>query len=229
MHRILTVAAFLLACSAPAKAEPPGYWLLKERPRFQDAQRDAYHAAVAGAFADEAGMVGGCFQMLTLIDDGRPEEIVFVSCSPKQGLVVHLVANESIWKKLHSDGFEAATNVEVKRTEVALSVADWRLLHDVLLKLLRLAKTDDDPRQRELGEDYYFSTCQILRGCMGGVAKTPPAGSPAAQLVEIAKLLAQASDAPKQRKAELASAARSKAKQLSKWLEKMATYGGATP
>ena len=95
-----------------------------------------------------------------LIDDGRPEEIVFVSCSPKQGLVVHLVANESIWKKLHSDGFEAATNVEVKRTEVGLSVADWRLLHDVLLKLLPLAKTDDDPRQRELGEDYYFSTCR---------------------------------------------------------------------
>jgi hypothetical protein len=212
----------ILACAQSTHAEPAGHWLNVEPPRFRDARRETYHAAIAATFSDQVGFVGGCFQMLTLIDDGRPEEIVYLDCSTekmkKQALIVHLVARESVWQVLHSKGFEAASNVEVSRTDAYLNASDSRALRNVTLRLAKLAKFEGGTRHRELGEDYHFSTCEFPSGCLGAVARTPPPGSPAARLVEIGRLLAQAADASKAHRVTVLKAVQTKIHALSRWI-----------
>src|SRR5262245_13191179 len=127
MCKILILAAsFVLSCAQPAAAYSTAHWLTREPPAFQRAERDLYHAVVSLVFSDDSGVVGGCFQTVSLVG-GKPEEIVYIECAKERGSdpvqIVHLVATESIERKLRVGGLEAATRIGVRRTETSMSSA----------------------------------------------------------------------------------------------------------
>ncbi len=198
MLALFLLAALGFSCARPAVAAPEAQWLMREPPTFRRADRDLYHAVVSQVFSDSTGLVGGCFQMVSLVG-GQPEEMVYVECVRGAGdsvALVHLVAAESIDRKLKESGLDAAIRVGVRRTENNVNAADADLLRRVWLKMLEWADVETGTRHREQVRDYYFAAPRVglFRGWLGAVAKNPPTGSPAAQLVELAQLLAQVAD-----------------------------------
>jgi hypothetical protein len=194
------VAVALLSCAHPAKAGSDGRWLVREAPRFQRADHDLYHAIVSSVFSDSSDQVGGCLQMVSLVG-GEVEEMVYVQCdrgtSAAPMRVVHLVATESIAQTLREKGPVAALEIDVRRAEATITLADFETLRKAWLHMLALAETETGSRQREQLRDHYFSAQRPgwFQGKLGGVAKSPPAASPAGALVELGHLLAQAAGA----------------------------------
>ncbi len=195
---LVTIA--LLSCAHPATAASDARWLVREAPRFQRADHDLYHAIVSSVFSDTSDQVGGCLQMISLIG-GEAEEMVYVQCDRGTSLapvrVVHLVATESIAQALREKGPVAALEIDVRRAETTITLADFETLRKAWLRMLALAEIETGSRQREQLRDHYFSAQRPgwFQGKLGGVAKSPPAASPAAALVELGHLLAQAAEA----------------------------------
>jgi hypothetical protein len=150
------------------------------------------------------------------------EEMVYVECVRGAGgsvALVHLVAAESIARKLQESGLEAATKIDARRTEATVNPNDADLLRSVWLKMVESAEVETGTRHREHIMDYYFSAPRpgLFQGRLSGVAKNPPLASPAAVLVEIAQILARVADASNElSKQALMTRARALAADLSK-------------
>ncbi len=217
------VAVALLSCTQPAAAGSDARWLVREAPRFQRADHDLYHGIVSSVFSDATDQVGGCLQMISLVG-GEAEEMVYVQCdrgtlaAPIR--VVHLVATQSIAQTLREKGPLAALEIDVRRAETTIPLADFEILRKAWLHMLALAETETGSRQREQLRDHYFSAQRPgwFQGKLGGVAKNPPAASPAAALIELGRLLAQAAEAADPETREKAmTQARAKATAISRF------------
>jgi len=203
--------------TSEGRHEPADEWLVLEPPRLADANADLYLTTLATVFGDEHGEVGGCFQTLTLPENG-PEEIVFVDCAAEQAgqpaRVVRMVANEDVSAKLQSDGFDRASKVAAQREESLLDADDSRLLRELWWKMLERAKLKAREDIRGVPR-YYFSACKALVGCRGAVGLRPHGATLAGRLVELSQLLSRLPHAEPAERAELLRTLRTRAAALS--------------
>jgi hypothetical protein len=175
-------------------------------------------------FGNEEGQVGGCYQMLSIVD-GKPEELVYFNCSgiatSAPATVVHAVALERVKDKLKKSGFVEATRVKVRRTELQLGLVDAMLLREVWEKMVELAEVELGfvMTIREYVRDYYVSACNA--GCLGAVIKTPPRISPGADLVALGEVLAEVTDSTPDRRPELLNRLHSMADELARKIRPM--------
>jgi hypothetical protein len=195
-----------------------------EAPRFADfADNNLYDGIVGELFAAPVDALGRCFSMASIVT-GKPEEMVYVTCAVEgtdNAVVVgHIVASESIQDTLRVSGVEAARHVPVRQTEAPFSFDDARVLRSISIQLLGRAKVKTGfPLVREVWKSYFFSAVREghFQGQYGGTTQNPTPGSAAAQLVELAQVLAQIADegdTAGQKAFALRSLARAKAAKL---------------